>query len=219
MSIEIFKRILSSLMLIPISFIIILEGKILFEIFLILLFLISLWELNNITINKFLFYLSLFFILISFLTIYNIRNYDEIDYLNLFNFFFILTICISTDIGGYVFGNLFKGPKLTKISPNKTISGSIGAFIFSFIISYLYLNYIQIFLNYSKFFSFEIFIIIFLISAVSQIGDIFFSYLKRSSKKKDTGNLIPGHGGLLDRIDGMLFAFPFSYFFIFYKIL
>lgn len=219
MSIEIFKRILSSLILIPVSVIIILDGKIFFEIFLILIFLISLWELKNITINKFLFYLSLSFLLISFLTIYNIRNYNEIDYLNLFNFFFILTICISTDIGGYVFGNLFKGPKLTKISPNKTISGSIGAFIFSFIISYLYLNYIQIFLNYSKSYSFKIFIIIFFISAISQIGDIFVSYLKRSSKKKDTGNLIPGHGGLLDRIDGMLFAFPFSYFLFFYKIL
>jgi len=219
MSIEIFKRILSSLILIPVSVIVILDGKIFFEIFLILIFFISLWELKNITINKFLFYLSLSFFLISFLTIYNIRNYNEIDNLNLFNFFFILTICISTDIGGYVFGNLFKGPKLTKISPNKTISGSIGAFIFSFIISYLYLNYIQIFLNYSKPYSFKIFIIIFFISAISQIGDIFVSYLKRSSKKKDTGNLIPGHGGLLDRIDGMLFAFPFSYFLFFYKIL
>jgi phosphatidate cytidylyltransferase len=219
MSIEIFKRILSSLILIPISVIIILEGNIIFNIFLIFLFLISLWELSNITINKFLFYLSFTFILISFLTIYYLRNYDEIDYLNLFNFFFILTICISTDIGGYAFGKLFKGPKLTNISPNKTISGSIGAFILSFIISYLYLNYIQIFLNYSKTFSIKIFIIIFFISAVSQIGDIFVSYLKRSSKKKDTGNLIPGHGGLLDRIDGMLFAFPFSSFFIFYNIL
>jgi len=219
MSIEIFKRILSSLILIPVSVIVILDGKIFFEIFLILIFFISLWELKNITINKFLFYLSLSFFLISFLTIYNIRNYNEIDNLNLFNFFFILTICISTDIGGYVFGNLFKGPKLTKISPNKTISGSIGAFIFSFIISYLYLNYIQIFLNYSKPYSFKIFIIIFFISAISQIGDIFVSYLKRSSNKKDTGNLIPGHGGLLDRIDGMLFAFPFSYFLFFYKIL
>jgi len=219
MSIEIFKRILSSLILIPVSVIVILDGKIFFEIFLILIFFISLWELKNITINKFLFYLSLSFFLISFLTIYNIRNYNEIDNLNLFNFFFILTICISTDIGGYVFGNLFKGPKLTKISPNKTISGSIGAFIFSFIISYLYLNYIQIFINYSKPYSFKIFIIIFFISAISQIGDIFVSYLKRSSKKKDTGNLIPGHGGLLDRIDGMLFAFPFSYFLFFYKIL
>ena len=219
MSIEIFKRILSSLILIPVSVIIILDGKIFFEIFLILIFLISLWELKNITINKFLFYLSLSFLLISFITIYNIRNYDEIDYLNLFNFFLILTICISTDIGGYVFGKLFKGPKLTKISPNKTISGSIGAFIFSFIVSCLYLNYIQIFLNYSKSFSIKIFIIIISISAVSQIGDIYVSYLKRSSNKKDTGNLIPGHGGLLDRIDGMLFAFPYSFVLIFYKIL
>ena len=122
-----------------------------------------------------------------------------------------MLICISTDIGGYIFGKVFKGPKLTKISPNKTYAGTIGGYLFS-IIS------VNIFFKISYFFTIgpeittDIFIYILLISTVSQLGDIIISYFKRLSKIKDTGKIIPGHGGLLDRIDGMIFAFPFSFF-------
>ena len=109
-----------------------------------------------------------------------------------------------TDIGGYIFGKLFKGPKLTVYSPNKTIAGLVGSYLLS-------LSLIPFLINYNLFGQYEIPQIIFcilLISSVSQIGDIFVSYFKRKSKIKDTGNLIPGHGGILDRIDGMIFAFP-----------
>ena len=123
---------------------------------------------------------------------------------------FILLICISTDLGGYIFGKIFKGPKLTKISPKKTFSGLIGGYLLSIVILSIYFK--------SSFNSFQedaltfgIFIIILLISTTSQLGDITISYFKRLSKIKDTGKIIPGHGGLLDRIDGMIFAFPFSY--------
>ena len=124
-------------------------------------------------------------------------------------FLIILLICISTDIGGYIFGKILKGPKLTKISPKKTYSGVIGGYLFSIIILSLWLSS-DLFIKPQELNS-DTFILIIIISTVSQIGDIIVSYFKRLSKIKDTGKIIPGHGGLLDRIDGMIFAFPFAY--------
>ena len=118
------------------------------------------------------------------------------------NLIFIITICILSDIGGYIFGKTFKGKKLTKISPNKTYSGMYGSFLLTILFSLIY--------SYSISFI-DLEIILFtsiLISAICQIGDLFISYLKRKAKLKDTGNILPGHGGLLDRIDGILFALP-----------
>ena len=116
--------------------------------------------------------------------------------------FIILLGCIASDIGGFIFGKFFKGPKLTKISPKKTISGAIGSVILTcFIIS------ASIFYFNHKI-SFEIFIISIITSISCQVGDLFFSYLKRKAKIKDTSNLLPGHGGILDRVDGILFGLP-----------
>ena len=122
----------------------------------------------------------------------------------------VTIICISTDIGGYMFGKIFKGPKLTKISPKKTYSGVFGGYFLSVVFLIILLNKYFIFSNSIKL-SGEIIIFILLVSTISQLGDILISYFKRLSKIKDTGKIIPGHGGLLDRIDGMIFAFPFSY--------
>ena len=118
-------------------------------------------------------------------------------------------ICIATDIGGYTFGETFKGPKLSKISPNKTYAGVIGGYILSIVFSYFFI------INENSIL-FEIYtlnylILTLLISTVSQIGDLIISYFKRISNVKDTGKIIPGHGGILDRIDGMIFVFPFFY--------
>ena len=121
--------------------------------------------------------------------------------------FFIFLICIFSDIGGFIFGKFFKGRKLTKISPNKTLSGSIGSFILSLLlVPFFYYNFENAEILNKKL-EFYIFFVI-LISLACQLGDIFISYLKRKAKVKDTGNLLPGHGGLLDRIDGMLLAIP-----------
>ena len=122
-------------------------------------------------------------------------------------FFYIISICFFTDIGGYVFGKSFGGAKLTKISPNKTISGTVGSFIFSIIPIILFLNlgYLDLEINLNNI------IFILLVSLISQLGDLFISYLKRKAKIKDTGKILPGHGGILDRIDGIIFAVPFSY--------
>ena len=123
------------------------------------------------------------------------------------DFILVILICISTDVGGFVFGKIFKGPKLTKISPNKTYAGMIGSYFLSVISTFLYINYYGLI-----YFSDNILLIcVILISSVSQIGDLTVSFFKRKSKIKNTGKIIPGHGGLLDRIDGMLFAIPFTF--------
>ena len=119
--------------------------------------------------------------------------------------FYILLICIFSDIGGYVVGKTIGGKKLTKISPNKTISGSIGSFCFSLAPPLLF----YIFDQSEYFYSFNNFLLCLQISLVCQLGDIFISYIKRKAKVKDTGNFLPGHGGLLDRIDGIIFAIPY----------
>ena len=115
-------------------------------------------------------------------------------------FIYLLSVCIMTDLGGYIFGKFFRGKKLIKISPNKTYSGLIGSYILSSIV-FVYFN-----LKFN--FSSSFLIITFLVCSISQIGDLFISYLKRKAKVKDTGVLLPGHGGILDRIDGIIFALP-----------
>ncbi len=121
---------------------------------------------------------------------------------------FIITVCVLSDIGGYIFGKLFKGKKITKISPNKTYSGMIGAYILSIVFSLI------IFRNFILFD--KIIFMSIMISTLSQIGDLIISYLKRKAKIKDTGNILPGHGGLLDRFDGLIFAIPLSLLFMKY---
>ena len=121
-------------------------------------------------------------------------------------FLYIISICFFSDIGGYVVGKTVGGKKLSKISPNKTISGTIGSFLFS-IIPIIFL--IDIYLDLTPNFSNILFCL--LISLVSQSGDLFISFLKRKANIKDTGKILPGHGGVLDRLDGIIFAVPFSY--------
>ena len=129
----------------------------------------------------------------------------ESNYINLkIYLLFSVLVAIMSDIGGLIFGKIFKGKKLTKISPNKTISGSIGSFIFSIsLIPFFYKD--QIIQNLSV-----ILLITILISLISQLGDLFISFLKRKAKVKNTSDLLPGHGGFLDRIDGIIFAIPFG---------
>ena len=141
------------------------------------------------------------FLIISFYIFYKVSN-------DIWVVIFILLVCVSTDVGGYVFGKIFKGPKLTKISPNKTYAGVVGGYALSIIFLFIF----NIYLDQQIIPSMYLLISTILISTVSQIGDLIISYFKRQSKLKNTGEIIPGHGGLLDRIDGMIFAFPTYYF-------
>ena len=203
---EFIKRVFSTLILMPLVLFVIIKGSIIFNLFISICFIITAYEwlqMSKLNIQKI---FGLFFIIISFYTIYKIRNDFDQDY---FYILLVTIICISTDTGGYIFGKLFKGPKLTKLSPNKTYAGAIGSFLFSIIISIIFFELILKIHNYR--FTDEKFIFVLVVSLVSQMGDIIISYFKRLFKVKDTGNIIPGHGGILDRIDGMIFAFPFSY--------
>jgi len=203
---ELFKRIISSIILIPIALFFIIKGSFLFNFFILVCFIITSYEWHMMSKKKSYYLFGFIFLIFSFYTIFKLINFAG----SYHYFLTIMLICISTDIGGFIFGKIFKGPKLTIISPQKTYAGMVGGYLLSIVI-------LNIFYSSTYFFSkpvemtFNIFLFIFLVSTISQIGDIIISYFKRLSKIKDTGKIIPGHGGLLDRIDGMIFAFPFSY--------
>ena len=206
------KRLLSSIILIPIAIFFIIKGSVFFIFFLSILFLATSYEWLKMTKkNIFLGFLGIIFLLFSFYAAFEIRENNNFRF-----FLFLMTVCIFTDIGGYVFGKIFKGPKLTIISPNKTYSGVIGSFILSLIAGLIYLNYF----GKKEIFDFEkliVLLIILFISLISQIGDLVISYFKRKAKLKDTGKILPGHGGLLDRFDGLILAIPIGS--IFFKLI
>ena len=200
------KRLLSSLILIPIAFFFIIQGSVFFMFFLGLFFLATSYEWIKMTKkNNFIKNFGIIFLLFSFYSAFYVR---EDNGLNIF--LFIIIVCIFTDLGGYIFGKTFKGPKLTKISPNKTYAGVIGSFLLSLIAGLVFIKYIDG-TNIQNSNQLELFTIILSISLISQIGDLIISYFKRKAKLKDTGKILPGHGGLLDRIDGLIFVIPTIY--------
>jgi len=173
-------------------------------------FLISKYSKKSFPINK----LNIKFIMLNIITFFYIffvfcnLSYEIHSSESPIFFLYVISICFFTDIGGYIFGKTIGGKKLSKISPNKTMAGSVGSFILSIIplIIVINFNYLDLELNLINI------IFCLLISLISQLGDLFISLIKRKSKVKDTGNLLPGHGGFLDRMDGIIFAVPFSYF-------
>ena len=206
---ELNKRLITSFVLGVIFFFSILSEVIL--IFVLIIIFIQLYFEFYSLINKilskkqrfFLFFISFLILIYIFIFILCIAvNFLDKQNNNFFILMMSISVCIASDIGGYVFGKFFKGKKLTSISPKKTYSGLFGAYILSVMSSYLiFYNFFS--LNYIITFSV-------IVSTVSQSGDLFVSYLKRKAKVKDTGEFLPGHGGLLDRLDGILFAIPFA---------
>tara|TARA_B100001741_G_scaffold86327_1_gene70349 strand:+ start:6429 stop:7070 length:642 start_codon:yes stop_codon:yes gene_type:complete len=200
------KRTLTSLPLFIILYLSIMHSYIL-SCTLFLTVFIAFYEFNNILLKIFKYNKLKHFILIFVILIYLIFfSLSIFFYLNLeiYNnkiiFIYLLSISISTDIGGYLFGKIFKGKKLTKISPNKTYSGMIGSLLLSVLISFIFFRDLNLPFNYLT--------ITILLSIISQIGDLIISFLKRKAKIKDTGTFLPGHGGLLDRVDGILLTLP-----------
>ena len=196
---ELIKRIISSIILLPLAFYFLLAGSFFSIFFIIICFVVSCYEWNKMNKNYFNKILGFIFLLFAFYAFYHL-SFD------LFLLIFVILICISTDIGGYIFGKFFKGPKITKISPNKTYAGMIGSYLLSFFCLSIITNYMHYPGTY-----FHFLLITVLLSTVSQVGDIIVSYFKRKAGIKNTSSLIPGHGGLLDRIDGMIFAVPTLY--------
>ena len=205
MTSELKKRIITSIVLIGIFLFCYFIHAYFFYALIVIVSLISWIELNNIfkkiklkkslkNINVFLSFIYLSFF--AFIVCYS--YYEKISLI------FILLVCIFSDIGGYIIGKTIGGKKLTKISPKKTISGSIGSLFFSIIPLFI----LNIYDNDEYPIKIFIFLLCLLISLACQIGDLFISYLKRKAKVKDTGNILPGHGGLLDRIDGIILAVP-----------
>ena len=196
---ELVKRILSSIILLPSVFYFLLAGSSFLIFFIIACFIIACYEWNRMNKNNYYKIFGFIFLLFAFYTFYDLS-------IELFLLIFVILICISTDIGGYIFGKIFKGPKITKISPNKTYAGMFGGYVLALVSLSIITNYIDYPGSY-----FKLFFITVLISTVSQTGDIIVSSFKRKAGVKNTGNIIPGHGGLLDRIDGMIFAVPTLY--------
>ena len=216
---ELKKRILSSIILIPIAIFFIFQESLFFGFFLSIFFLATSYEWIKMNKKDSLKVIGLFYLFFAFIFAYLLREKFSLGL-----FILVLIICIFTDLGGYIFGKIFKGPKLIKISPKKTYTGALGGFILSLVAALLYSKYTAIGtatfgnlliwtgITLNKI---SLFFILF-VSLVSQIGDLIISYFKRLVKVKDTGNLLPGHGGLLDRLDGIIFAIPISYLLLTY---
>jgi len=198
------KRFIVSLLAFPLIYILLYQ-KTLFNLIIIIIFLFCLYEWIRIFKKKniifFMGLLILFIFLISLIRIYNFENFN-------LKFLWLILITWLTDIGGYIFGKLFGGPKLIKISPNKTWAGAFGSIIlsqFAILIFLLEANYqFNIYIIFSQLF----------LSIIGQLGDVLMSYIKRKNKKKDTSNFIPGHGGFLDRVDGLIWIIIFGNIFI-----
>tara|TARA_B100000003_G_C10879428_1_gene350568 strand:- start:260 stop:916 length:657 start_codon:yes stop_codon:yes gene_type:complete len=206
------KRIITSILLAVVLLFCLFYNKNLWLLLLLLVSIISFFEFSKL-INKIFKNRNISIALINLITLFYLifftfSAYDLAE-VNV-NIFFVILVCIFSDIGGYVVGKTVGGKKLTKISPNKTVSGSIGSFVFSFIP--LFIFSILFYEKINSLFINLIFLSIF-ISLISQVGDLFISFFKRKAGVKDTGNILPGHGGILDRIDGMIFAIPVTFIF------
>jgi len=194
------KRFLVSLVAFPIIYLL-LFFALAFNVIIFIVFFVCIYEWNIIFKKKNLVYFLGLLILVIFLLIsikvYNLKNYN-------LNFLWLILITWLTDIGGYIFGKFIGGPKLTKISPNKTWSGALGSFAlsqFAFLIFYLEPHFT---------YGFYIFVIQLFLSFIGQIGDLLMSYIKRKNNIKDSSKLIPGHGGFLDRVDGLIWIMIFG---------
>ena len=223
MSQNLIKRIITSIILLSLLFLVSFSNQYIFILSILILGIIICIEANNLFLKllkknqygktslfkKFnIKFLTLNIIALSYIfLVFCNFSYEIYKYEGSIFFLYIISICFFTDIGGYVFGKIIVGKKLLKISPNKTISGTVGSFLFSItpLIIILNFNYLDFELNLNNI------IFCLCISLISQLGDLFISFIKRKAKIKDTGHILPGHGGVLDRLDGIIFAVPFSY--------
>ncbi len=213
---ELSKRFFSSIFLFTIIYLSLSHSLFLF----LLLFLLSFFSLDEfikifktIFKNNKLFVSLIISILLVYMAFFSLLIWSYLIPFNkekIISVIFILLICSLTDIGGYFIGKTIGGKKFNKISPNKTYSGVVGSFILPLIICYFF----YVYFNNQLSFSLNVITIIISVSFISQLGDLLISFFKRKAKIKDTGNIIPGHGGVLDRIDGILLGLPLGIYLI-----
>ena len=204
------KRILTSIIILPFSFFFKIKGGYFLLTFLLLIFFIANYELFSVFNKK---STILFLDLILILSLFSIYYLAEKNDLTFIFLVWVIILCICSDVGGYVFGKTFKWKKFTKISPKKTFSGVLGSFIFS-IISIFIINSLEIKgSNDINFLEVKYFFLAIIFSLIAQFGDLTISYFKRLEKIKDTGRILPGHGGILDRVDGLIFVSIIAVFF------
>ena len=207
---ELVNRILTSLVLLPVLFYFSFNSGIYLIIFLSLIYFLSFYEIIKNTKNLLFIFLSNLILILAFFSFYYLRGNSNSSLIILY---WVLASTFLSDIGGYVVGRIIKGKKLTKISPNKTYSGAVGSIIFSFF-ALPFLNILQ---NYFfgqllvNLLQFNYILLTILISIICQLGDLYISYWKRKIKIKDISNILPGHGGILDRIDGLIFVLIFIF--------
>ena len=214
------KRILTSLVILPLSIFFIVKGGYFLLFFLLAIFFVANYELFSVFNKK----ITILFInLILILSLSSIYYLSDKGRESFYLLLWVIILCICSDVGGYVFGKIFKWKKLTSISPKKTLSGVLGSFIFSLfsvfiadailpIITDTFISIVALTIN---FLDVKFFFLAIIFSLVSQIGDLTISYFKRLEKIKDTGRILPGHGGIFDRIDGLMFVVIITL--VFYK--
>ena len=195
------KRILTAFIVLPLSLFFIIKGSYFLIFFLIFILFAGIHELYSVfNKTKSIIFLSLILIL-SLLSIYYLRENTK------YFLYLVIVVSICSDIGGYAFGKIFKWKKLTKISPKKTISGVFGSYFLSIFGVFIFNEiYFENYLGLDTDINFRIFLIIIIFSTTAQVGDLIISYFKRLEKIKDTGKILPGHGGIFDRIDGLMFV-------------
>lgn len=204
------KRILTSIIILPISIFFILKGGNYIVSFLYAILILGNFEAFSAFKRKLSIIIIDVILVVALLALLHLRNDTASSF---FLLLWIIILTIFSDIGGYIFGKTFKGKKISKISPNKTISGIIGSFIFA-VLSVFFISFIislMSSLENNFFLKPKYFILALLFSFAAQLGDLFISYFKRLEKLKDTGKILPGHGGIFDRIDGLMFVVILAY--------
>ena len=211
------KRVLTSIIALPLALFFIFKGGYFLLFFLLSIFFVANYELFSVFRKK---TIILFLDLILILSLYSIYYLSDLNEISFYILLWIIILVVCSDVGGYVFGKIFKWRKLTKISPRKTLSGVFGSFIFSlfsvFIANVMFSSKQVIPIDFldPKFFFLAI-----IFSLIAQAGDLTISYFKRIEKIKDTGKILPGHGGILDRIDGLMFVVILVFVLVYFNII
>ena len=197
------KRILTSLIILPLSIFFVVKGGYFLKFFLLVIFLVANYELFSVFNKKI---TILFLDIILILSLFIISYLADNGTLPLYLLIWVIILCVCSDTGGYVFGKTFKWKKITEISPNKTLSGVLGSFIFSLLSLFIVENVSFTSSAFIQFLEPKFFFLAIIFSLVAQIGDLTISFFKRLEDVKDMGKILPGHGGIFDRIDGLMFV-------------